>query len=93
MNAYVDKLSSNLIDQYKLYLETFIVDLWSDFGLIEFHVGYVLRSDHHLRNLVVKVEAADAINDTERRAVISAVFVEIEDAIDESIAAQVVAAN
>ncbi|GEM_PF-875962 len=93
MKAYVDKLSANLIEQYKLYIETFMVDLWSDHGLIEFHVGYALRSDHKMRNFVIKVEAAEAINDVERRAVIAAIFVEIEDAIDEAIADQTVEAN
>ena len=93
MKAYVDALSATLIDQYKLYIETFMVDLWSDHGLIEFRVGYALRSDHKLRNFVIKVEAAEAINDIERRAVIAALFVEIEDAIDAAVAGDVVAAN
>lgn len=93
MKAYVDKLSDNLTEQYALYLETFMVDLWSDHGLIEFRVGYALRSDHVLRSFVVKVDAAEAINDVERRAVIAALFVEIEDQIDEAIAGQIVATN
>jgi len=93
MKAYIDKLSANLIDQYKLYIETFMVDLWSDHGLIEFRVCYALRSDHKLRNLVIKVEAAEAINDVERRAILAALFVEIEDAIDAAIADQLVEAN
>ncbi len=93
MKAYIDKLSANLIDQYKLYIETFTVDLWSDHGLIEFHVGYALRADHKMRNFVIKVEAAEAINDVERRAVIAALFVEIEDAIDMAITDQMVETN
>ena len=93
MKAYIDELSASLIDQYKLYLETFMVDLWSDQGLVEFRIGFALRSDHKLRNFVIKVEASEAINDVERRAVIAAVFVEIEDAIDAAIAGEVVAAN
>jgi len=93
MKAYIDKLSANLIDQYKLYIETFMVDLWSDHGLVEFHVGYALRSDHKLRNFVIKVEATDAINDVERRAILAALFVEIEDAIDAAIAGEMVEAN
>lgn len=93
MKTYIDRLSANLIDQYKLYIETFMVDLWSDHGLIEFHVGYALRSDHKLRNFVIKVEAAEAINDVERRTVIAALFVEIEDAIDVAITDQMVEAN
>ena len=93
MKAYIDELSASLIDQYKLYLETFMVDLWSDYGLVEFRIGFALRSDHKLRDFVIKVEASEAINDVERRAVIAAVFVEIEDAIDAAIADEVVAAN
>ncbi len=93
MKAYIDKLSANLVDQYKLYIETFMVDLWSDHGLVEFRVGYALRSDHKLRNFVIKVEAAEAINDVERRAILAALFVEIEDAIDAAIAGEMVEAN
>ena len=93
MKAYVDKLSADLVEQYKLYIEAFMVDLWSDDGFIEFRVGYALRSDHKLRSTVFKVGATEAINDVERRAVIAALFVEIEDHIDEAIASQVVAAN
>lgn len=93
MKAYIDKLTANLIDQYKLYIETFMVDLWSDHGLIEFHVGYALRADHKMRNFVIKVEAAEATNDVERRAVIAAIFLEIEDTIDEAIADELVEAN
>lgn len=93
MKVYIDMLSESLIDQYKLYLETFMVDLWSDHGFIEFRTGFALRSDHKLRDFVIKVEASEAINDVERRAVIAAVFVEIEAAIDAAIADEVVAAN
>ena len=93
MKAYVDKLSADLAERYGLYIETFMVDLWSDHGFIEFRVGYTLRSDHKLRSAVFKVEATEAINDVERRAVIAALFLEIEDHIDEAIAGQVVAAN
>lgn len=93
MKAYVDRLSANLTEQYKIYLETFIVDLWSDHGLIEFRVGFTLRSDHQLRSFIVKVDAAEAINDVERMAVIAAIFVEIEDQLDTAIAGQTVAAN
>ena len=68
MKAYVDKLSADLVEQYKLYIEAFMVDLWSDDGFIEFRVGYALRSDHKLRSTVFKVGATEAINDVERRA-------------------------
>lgn len=93
MKAYVDQLSATLIEQYKLYVETFMVDLWSDHGLIEFRVGFALRSDHKLRSQVFKIEATEAINDVERRAVVAALFLEIEDHIDEAIAGQLEAVN
>lgn len=93
MRHYVDRLSSTLVERYKLYVETFMVDLWSDHGLIEFRVGFALRVDHKLRSLVIKVDAAEAINDVERRAVIAAIFVEIEDRLDEAIAANLLEVN
>lgn len=93
MKAYVESLSATLIEQYKIYLETFMVDLWSEDGFIEFRVGFALRSDHKLRSEVFKIEANEAINDIERRAVIAALFMEIEDYIDETIADQLVAVN
>lgn len=93
MKEYVDSLSSTLVEQYKLYLETFMVDLWSDHGFIEFRVGFALRADHKLRSQVFKIEATEAINDVERRVVIAALFMEIEDHIDETIASQLEAVN
>lgn len=39
MQAYVDELSSALIERYKLYLQTFLLDLWSERGMIEFRFG------------------------------------------------------
>lgn len=87
MKDYVDQLSAELTQQYLIYLETFLVDLWSDGGEIEFRVGYSLRADHRLRSFTVSVDALSAINDVERRAIIAAVFVEIEDQIDDAIAA------
>jgi len=54
---------------------------------VEFRVGYSLRADHRLRSFTVSVDAQSAINDVERRAIIAAVFVEIEDQIDDAIAA------
>jgi hypothetical protein len=85
MQAYVDGLSEYLIERYKLYIETFIVDLWSEDGMIEFRVGYALRRDHKLRSVVLKVGANEAVNEDERRAVIDALFLEIEDQLDEAI--------
>jgi len=93
MKAYVDGLSADLIEQYKLYLETFMVDLWSDAGFIEFRVGFALRSDHKLRSEVFKIGASEALNDIERRAIIAALFLEIEDVIDETIAGRLEAVN
>lgn len=93
MKAYIDRLSSTLIEQHKIYVETFMVDLWSDQGLIEFRVGFALRSDHKLRSEVFKIEATEAINNVERRAVIAALFMEIEDYLDEAIAGQLEAVN
>ncbi|KFL29513.1 hypothetical protein JP75_20815 [Devosia riboflavina] len=93
MREYVDRLSTTLIGQYKLYVETFMVDLWSDLGLIEFRVGFSLRVDHKLRSFAVKIDAAEAVNDVERRAVIAAIFLEIEDHIDEAIAATLLELN
>jgi len=86
MKDYVDRLSAELTERYLIYLETFMVDLWSDDGMIEFRVGYSLRADHLLRSFTVKVEASAGTNDVERRAIIAAVFVEIEDRIDDAIA-------
>ena len=93
MKAYVYGLSADLIEQYKLYLETFMVDLWSDAGFIEFTVGFALRSDHKLRSEVFSIDASEALNDIERRAIKAALFLEIEDVIDETIAGRLEAVN
>lgn len=93
MKAYVDKLSTNLTERYKLYIDTFLVDLWSADGVIEFRVGYCLRNEHKLRSIVLKVSALDAIDDNERRAIIDALFLEIEDQLDEMISQNAVELN
>lgn len=93
MKAYVDGLSEYLIERYKLYIETFMVDLSSDAGVIEFHVGYALRRDHKLRSFVLKVQSDRAVTGRERRAVIDALFLEIEDQLDEAIALNQVELN
>lgn len=93
MKAYVEKLSEDLAERYTLYLETFMVDLWSGDGLIEFRVGFALRSDHILRSETFTIDAADATNDVERRVFIAALFVEIEDYIDKAISGQLAAVN
>ncbi|WP_281261476.1 hypothetical protein [Devosia naphthalenivorans] len=41
------------------YLETLVVDLWSEHGFIEFRCGFSLRSDHVLESLTVELPAAD----------------------------------
>lgn len=40
MKALVDRLSAELSSKYLQYLETFMVDLWSEAGFIEFHTAY-----------------------------------------------------
>jgi hypothetical protein len=61
MKDYVDQLSAELTERYLIYLETFMVDLWSDDGMVEFRIGYSLRADHLLRSFTVKVEASSGI--------------------------------
>lgn len=93
MQSYIDQLSSDLTERYKLYLETFLVDLWSEDGRIEFRFGYSLRGYSRLHTRVFKVGAKDALNTAERLAVIDALFMEIVDHIDETIAATLVELN
>jgi len=93
MKAYVDTLSEELIEQYKLYLETFMVDLWSSSGMIEFRVGYSLRKEHKLRGFTLKVGAEEAITTREQQAIIDALFLEIEDHLDEAISINVTELN
>ena len=93
MKALVDRLSAELIDQYVLYLETFMVDLWSEHGFIEFRAGYTLRRDHVLRSFTVKVEADAGETDAEREMLVLVVFDEIQEMIDLAIADNRVDAN
>lgn len=93
MKALVESLSARLTEQYVQYLETFMVDLWSDDGLIEFRAGFSLRSDHILRDLTVKVPASSGATDAERETIIAAVFEEIEAAIGDAVADNRVDAN
>jgi hypothetical protein len=93
MKALVDRLSAELSDRYVQYLETFLVDLWSDVGFIEFRAGYSLRRDHLLRSFTVKVEADAGETDAERELLIIVVFDEIEEHIDLAISDNKVAAN
>ena len=93
MKALVDRLSAELTDQYVLYLETFMVDLWSEHGFIEFRAGYTLRRDHVLRSFTVKVEADAGETDAEREMLVLVVFDEIQEMIDLAIADNRVDAN
>lgn len=93
MKVLVERLSADLVERYVQYLETFLVDLWSDNGLIEFRAGYALRRDHVLRSFTVKVEADAGQTEAERELLIIVVFDEIEEQIDLAIADDKVAAN
>ena len=93
MKALVDTLSAELSERYIHYLETFMVDLWSEGGFIEFRAGYSLRRDHNLRSFTVKVDADSGQTDAERELLILVVFDEIEEQIDLAIAGNKVAAN
>jgi hypothetical protein len=86
MKALVDRLSAELTGQYVQYLETFMVDLWSDAGFVEFRAGYTLRRDHVLRSYRVKVEADAGQTDAEREMLVLVVFDEIQEMIDLAIA-------
>ena len=74
-------------ERYVQYLETFMVDLWSEGGFIEFRAGYSLRCDHQLRFWTIKVDADTGQTDAERELLIIVVFDEIEEQIDLAIAA------
>ena len=93
MKALVDRLSAELTARYVQYLETFMVDLWSDAGFIEFRAGYSLRRDHQLRSFTVKVDADSGQTDAERELFVIVVFDEIEEQIDLAIADNRVDAN
>ena len=93
MKALVDRLSAELTARYVQYLETFMVDLWSDVGFIEFRAGYSLRRDHQLRSFTVKVDADSGQTDAERELFVIVVFDEIEEQIDLAIADNRVDAN
>ena len=56
MQDLVDRLSAELSNKYLTYIETFMVDLWSEDGFIEFRCGFTLRSDHVLKSLVVRCQ-------------------------------------
>ena len=93
MKELVDRLSAELSTKYIQYLETFMVDLWSEAGFVEFRAGFSLRRDHQLRSFTVKVEADAGQTDEERELLIVVVFDEIEEQIDIAIADGLVDAN
>jgi hypothetical protein len=93
MKALVDRLSTELAARYVHYLETFMVDLWSDRGYVEFRAGYTLRRDLAIRSYTVKVEADAGQTDAERETLILVVFDEIGEEIDLAIADNKVDAN
>ena len=93
MKALVDRLSAELSTRYIQYLDTFMVDLWSEAGFVEFRAGFSLRRDHQLRSFTVKVEADAGQTDEERELLIVVVFDEIEEQIDMAIADGLVDAN
>jgi hypothetical protein len=93
MKALVDRLSADLAERYVHYLETFIVDLWSEGGFVEFRCGFTLRRDHELRTFTLKVDADTGQTDAERDLLIAVVFDEIEEMLDLAIAEQKVDAN
>ena len=93
MKALVERLSAELSDRYIQYLETFMVDLWSEAGFIEFRCGFTLRRDHELRTLTLKVPAAIGKTDAEREVLIAVIFEEIEGRVDSAIAEHKVVSN
>lgn len=93
MQAYIDSLSDYLIERYKIYLANFLVELSSETDCIEFHFGYTLRCDSKLHTRLFKVGYGEALSAAERIAVIDAMFDEIQDHIDETIASTLVGLN
>lgn len=93
MVSAVDRLSAELTEKYVQYLETFLVDLWSEAGAIEFRCGFTLRSDHLLRSFTLKVPAIYGNTDQARDMVIGLIFEQIEDTIDEAMAEDRTASN
>ena len=93
MMALVDRLSADLSERYLQYLDTFLVDLWSEDGFIEFRCGFSLRRDHALRSFTLKVDAEAGESDAERELLIAAVFDELEEMLDLAISERKVDAN
>ena len=93
VKALIDQLSADLSARYVHYIETLLVDLWSEAGFIEFKCGFVLRSDHKLRRFTLKVPALDGDTEGERNLIIVMIFEQIEDMVDRAIAEEKVATN
>lgn len=93
MKQIVDSLSAVLADRYIQYIETLLVDIWSDRGTIEFRCGFSLRRDHVLRRFTLRVPAMEYDTDAERELLIVVIFEQIQDLIDEAIAENRVATN
>lgn len=93
MKELVDRLSAELSERYIQYLETLMVDLWSDHGFVDFRARYTLRRDHVLRSYAVRIEADTGQTDAERELLILVVFDEIQERIDMAIADNKVDAN
>lgn len=93
MKELVDRLSAELSERYIQYLETFLVDLWSEAGFIEFRCGFTLRRDHELRRFTLKLPAVAGETDGERGLLIVVIFEQIEELIDKAIAERKVDAN
>lgn len=54
MKALLDRLSANLSAKYIQYIETFMVDLWSDAGFVEFRCGFCMRRDHEQHQFTLR---------------------------------------
>lgn len=93
MKALVDRLSAETTSRYVHYVETFLIDLWSDEGFIEFRCGFTLRRDHELRRFTLKVPAVIGETDADRQLLIVVIFEQIEELIDNAIAERRVEAN
>jgi len=93
VKALVDRLSAEITERYVHYVETFLVDLWSEQGFIEFRCGFTLRRDHELHRFTLKVPAVIGETDAERELLIVVIFEQIEELIDKAIAERRVEAN
>ncbi len=81
----VDRLGDELSRKYLPYPKTFLVDLWSEPGSIEF-LWFTLRRDHALRQFTLELPTVIGETDAERELVIIIVFEQIEQLVDEAVA-------